>query len=380
MRILVIAPEQLPIPPITGGSVETCIYNIFRRMANQDSVTIISRAHPRLPGTSHFGRLKIVRIPQRNRLSYIRAALRRVRGQSFDIIQIENRPTFVPIVRAAFPRTPIVLSLHSLTFMSQLSHSRANAILSQVKGVTSVVSFVSQTMRKRYPRHAYKFKTAILGVDTSKFRPRTLAYKQALRKRWGVGHRYNVLFVGRIVPMKGLHTLVRAVAILKKRYPSMGIVAVGASWPGVRKQTAYMRKVRQLSQRLNVPIRFTGYLPPSQIHKMYHLGDVFVCPTQYREGFATVNSEAMASGIPVVASKRGGISEVVNNGSSGLLVRNYLSPRAFAHAIARVKSSPSLARRLAYGGRQRVKARFSWYSTVSKLRGQYRAIKSRRKI
>ncbi|GEC92180.1 hypothetical protein BBR01nite_45110 [Brevibacillus brevis] len=180
--------------------------------------------------------------------------------------------------------------------------------------------------------------------------------------------------------MKGLHTLVRAVAILKKRYPSMGIVAVGASWPGVRKQTAYMRKVRQLSQRLNVPIRFTGYLPPSQIHKMYHLGDVFVCPTQYREGFATVNSEAMASGIPVVASKRGGISEVVNNGSSGLLVRNYLSPRAFAHAIARVKSSPSLARRLAYGGRQRVKARFSWYSTVSKLRGQYRAIKSRRKI
>lgn len=176
--------------------------------------------------------------------------------------------------------------------------------------------------------------------------------------------------------MKGLHTLVRAVAILKRRYPQIGIVAVGASWPGVRRETAYMRKVRLLSQRLRVPIRFTGYIPPSQIHKMYHLGDVFVCPTQYREGFATVNSEAMASEIPVVASRRGGISEVVIHGNSGLLVPRYLSPGAFAHAIARVKNSPTLASRLAQGGRNRVKARFSWYSTVAKLRGLYRGIRA----
>ncbi len=379
MRILVIAPEQLPIPPITGGSVETVIYNIFRRMASQDSVTIISRAHPRLPRTSTFGRLKIVRISGGSRLAYIRAALKRVRGQTFDVIQIENRPRFVPIVRAAFPRTPIVLSLHSLTFMSQLTRSRANAILAKVNGVVSVGSFVSQTMRKRYPKFAYKFNTAMLGVDTTKFRPRSYAYKLALRKKWGVHKRYNVLFIGRIVPMKGLHTLVRAVSILKRRHPSMGIVAVGASWPGVRKETAYMRKVRLLSKKLHVPIRFTGYLPPSQVHKMYHLGDVFVCPTQYREGFAMVNSEAMASGIPVIASKRGGICQVVSHGSSGLLVGNYLSPRAFAHAIGRVKTQPDLARRLASRGRKRVKARFGWYSTVSKLRGQYRAIKSRRK-
>lgn len=376
MRILVIAPEQLPIPPITGGSVETCIYNIFRRMASQDSVTIVSRAHPRLPRTSQSGKLRIIRIPNKSRSSYIHAALNRVRGQSYDVIQIENRPTFVPFVRKAFPRTPIVLSLHSLTFMSQLSSARAHAILSQVRGVTSVVSFVTHTMRKRYPKHAHKFKTAILGVDTSKFRPMSLAYKQALRKKWGVNNRYNVLFVGRIVPMKGLHTLVRAVSIVRRRSPRIGIVAVGASWPGVRKETSYMRKVRLLSQRLKVPIRFTGYIPPSQIQKMYHLGDVFVCPTQYREGFATVNSEAMASGIPVIASKRGGISEVVTHGNSGMLVKSYLSPQAFAHAIAKVKSSPGLAKRLVDGGRKRVNARFSWYSTVSRLRGHYRSIRS----
>jgi len=378
LRILVIAPEQLPIPPITGGSVETAMYNIFRRMANQDSVTIVSRAHPRLPPASHTGKLTILRIPRRSRTSYLHAAIQKVRGKRFDLIQIENRPTFVPAVRRAFPRTPIVLSLHSLTFMSQLSRQRANAILSQVNGITSVVSFVSQTMRKQYPRHARKFSTAILGVDTGKFRPRTLAYKRRVRRAWGIHKRYNVLFAGRMVPKKGLHTLVRAVALLRRRWPRMGIVAVGSSWPGVKKETPYMRHVRLLARRLNVPIRFTGYHPPSRMPQMYHLGDVFVCPTQYREGFATVNSEAMASGIPVIASKRGGISEVVQHGKSGLLVRQCRSPRAFADAIARVKTSPGLARRLAQGGRKRVIARFSWNKTVSRLRRKYSMIKRRR--
>jgi spore coat protein SA len=372
MRILVITPEQLPVPPITGGSVETNTYNVCRRMARTDQIVLLSRAHRSLPSISRMvnGNLKIVRVPGGNRLSYIRAALRKVAGQSFDVIQIENRPTFVPHVRRQFPRTPIILSLHSLTFMSALSNARANQILRQVNGVTSVVSFVTQTMKRRFPLHAHKFRTAILGVDTDKFRPRSATYKQQLRRQWGVAGTFNVLFVGRIVRMKGLHTLVRAVAMLKRRYSGVRLIAVGASWPGVRRQTPYMRSVRLLAQRLGVPIRFTGYIPPAHVHKMYHLGDVFVCPTLFREGFATVNSEAMASGVPVVASNRGGIREVVVHGNSGLLVKNYTSPAAFVQAIARIKTNPGFAKRLAINGRLRVVSRFSWHSTVRRLKSQ----------
>lgn len=116
MRILVITPEQLPIPPVKGGSVESCVYNIFSRMSEKDQITLLSRAHDRLPRVSQDSPLKIIRISKAKRS----AALRKVKGRSFDIIQIENRPTFIPAVRKAFPRTPIVLSLHSLTFMFQL--------------------------------------------------------------------------------------------------------------------------------------------------------------------------------------------------------------------------------------------------------------------
>ncbi|MBR8658380.1 glycosyltransferase family 4 protein [Brevibacillus sp. NL20B1] len=378
MRILVVCPEQLPVPPIKGGSVESVTYNIFKRMAQSEKVVLLSRSHPRLPSVSRYvdGNLQVIRVPSSRPFAYLRAALRKVAGQSFDIIQIENRPRFVPFVRQAFPHTPIILSLHSLTFMSRLTLPQANAILRQVNGITSVSSFVTNTMKRRYPAHAHKFRTAIPGVDAVKFRPWPAAAKLRLRRRMGLAGSFNVLFVGRIVRGKGLHTLIRSVAQLKRRIPNIRLVAVGASWPGVRRQTPYMRYVRNLSKRLRVPVRFTGYVPPSRVHQMFQLGDVFVCPTLFREGLATVNTEAMASGIPVVASNRGGIREVVIHGHSGLLVNQANSPAAFARAIARIRNNPALRRRLIANGRTRVRSSFNWYGTVRRLKAHYQDVRS----
>lgn len=376
MRILVIAPEQLPVPPVKGGSVETCIYSIFRRMAHTDQVTILSRSHPRLPRVSPLtgGQSRIIRVGYHKRLQYIQAALKLVQRNRFDVIQIENRPSFVPYVRKAFPHTPIVLSLHSLTFMSQLTNARANQILRQVNGVTTVSKFVTQWMKNRYPQHAQKFRTAISGVETDLFRPRPVSFKQSVRQRWKLANQYNILFVGRIIPGKGLHTLVRAVALLRKRYPDMAVVAVGASWPGVQKLTAYMRQIVLLCQQLKVPIRFTGYLPPGRVATAYHLGDVFVCPSMFREGLTLVSLEAMASGIPVIASKRGGIQEAIVQGKTGLLVSDFRSPAAFAREIEKIRRSPMLARSLSAAGLRRVRTAFSWDRTVQQLKNHYQSL------
>lgn len=377
MRILVIAPEQLPVPPIKGGSVETVIYQTFRRMSHLHSVKLISRSHKKLPAVSKLegGRLKIVRIPSAGRYRYIQAAMRKVKGDSFNIIQVENRPTFVPFVRRQFPRTPIVLSLHSLTFMSHLSDKRAKQIVKQTNRVTSVSSFLTAAMKRRFPGSAYKFNTARLGVNMTTFRPRSRAFKQQLRRKWGVSGTFNILFVGRIVYGKGLHTLVKAVALLKKKHRNVRLIVIGSSWPGVSAQTPYMRRIRQMSRKMGVPIRFTGYIPPARIATMYHLGDVLVCPSLFREGFGMVNTEAMASGIPVVASSRGGIRKIIQNGKSGFLVNAYGSPKAFADRLSQLKASPALAKRIAAGGRQRAMNHYSWNHTVKQLLQQYQKAK-----
>lgn len=375
MKILVIAPDKLPLPPIKGGSVETVMNNIVTRMAGSVNVTVISCKHPGLPTIHHAsnGKLKFVRFPYVNGESYIKAAMRKMRKQRFDLVQIDNRPTFLPAIRQAFPRTPIILSLHSLHFLSRLSLRRGNEVLRHANGVTCVSSSVANTFKARFPGHAWKFKPITLGVDTVKFQPRSKTYKYNLRKRYGLAHTYNLLFVGRIIPKKGLHTLVKAAALLRKRHKNIAVIAVGSSWPGVTRETAYMRRVKRFARRWGVPIIFTGYIPPSRIHEMYHMADVFVCPTRYKEGFACVNSEAMASGIPVVASGRGGILEVIQQGKSGILVKRYTSANAFAKAISRIKTRPGLAKRLAVNGRARAVSRFSWNSTVRNLKSYYRS-------
>ncbi|MFC0215776.1 glycosyltransferase family 4 protein [Paenibacillus chartarius] len=375
MRILAIAPDKLPLPPIKGGSVETVMHNFFSRMARTHNVTIVSSAHPRLPRVSRSakGTLLYYRIPYKNGKAYIRLAMKKLQRRNFDIIQVDNRPTFLPVIRKAFPGTPIVLSLHSLHFLSKLSKRQGNNVLRHADGVTCVVSALADTFKARYPKHAAKFEPMLLGVDTAKFRPRSEAYKTKIRKKYGLSASYNLLFVGRIVPRKGLHTLVEAAALLRKEDKRVAIVAVGASWPGVKKETGYIKKVRRLAKSLGVPIHFTGYISPNRIHDMYHLADIFVCPTQYKEGFACVNSEAMASGIPLVASARGGILEVVEDGRSGLLVEAYKSPRAFADALSRIKNNPELAKQLSSGGRSRVVARFGWPESVRRLEAYYQS-------
>lgn len=374
MHILVIAPDRLPLPPIEGGSVETVMHNLFSRMSRIDRITAVSCAHPRLPREEKKGRLTHLRFPYPNERAYLRSALKRLSGRRFDIIQIDNRPSFVPAVRRAFPRTPIVLSLHSLHFLSRMGRKRANAVLRDTNGVTCVSAAIARKFKARFPAHAGKFASIHPGVDAKKFRPRPTAYKRRIRRKYGVSGTYNLLFVGRIVRRKGLHTLVQAAAKLRKARKRVAIVAVGASWPGVKKQTPYMKKVRRLARRSHVPLVFTGYLPPGRVHEAYHLGDLFVCPTQYEEGFACVNTEAMASGVPLVSSARGGIREVVRHGRSGWLVEAYKSPEAFARAMRRIMSDPKLAERLARGGRKRVVSRFGWDRAVRKRRAYYRKL------
>jgi spore coat protein SA len=80
----------------------------------------------------------------------------------------------------------------------------------------------------------------------------------------------------------------------------------------------------------------------------------------------------MASGTPVIASRIGGIPEIVKHGRNGLLVDRFRSPEAFASAILRLARKPGLARRLAKQGRKDVLNQFSWKATASRLVDIYR--------
>jgi glycogen(starch) synthase len=155
--------------------------------------------------------------------------------------------------------------------------------------------------------------------------------------------RPRVVFIGRIVWPKGPDTLIRAFARLQT--PGVRLLLVGDGPERARCE----RLARQLgvAERIHV----SGFIAHDRVPAVLASADLLVLPSVYEE-LGTVLVEALHAGLPVIASRVGGIPEVVGDGETGLLVPPG-DPGALAHAIDTVLGDPELARRLGANGRRR---------------------------
>ena len=185
------------------------------------------------------------------------------------------------------------------------------------------------------------------GVDAEAFR-RTEAREALARHR--VREPY-VLFVGRISEQKGIFQLLEAARSL----PDEVTLVLCASSPDTPELAARLEAAvagRPRVQWIN------AMLPVPEVAQLYSHAAVFACPSVY-EPFGLINLEAMACGTPVVASRVGGIPEVVVDGETGWLVPPG-DPSALAQALRGALADPARARRMGEAGRRRVEGHFSW--------------------
>jgi starch synthase len=200
------------------------------------------------------------------------------------------------------------------------------------------------------------------GIDPDLFR-RTEA-KDVLARR-GVREPY-VLFVGRITDQKGIFHLLAAAAKL----PAGVQVVLCASAPDTPEIEQRLR--RALPTHPNV-VWIGEMVPVQEVVQLYSHAAVFACPSVY-EPFGLINLEAMACETAVVASAVGGILEVVEDGTTGLLVEPG-QPDALAAAIRALLDDPGRRRAMGQAGRRRVEAHFSWASVAARTREVYEAAK-----
>ena len=185
------------------------------------------------------------------------------------------------------------------------------------------------------------------GVDADAFR-RTEAREVLARHQ--VREPY-VLFVGRISEQKGIFQLLEAARAL----PDEVSLVLCASSPDTPELAARLQAAvagRSRVQWIN------AMLPVPEVVQLYSHAAVFACPSIY-EPFGLINLEAMACGTPVVASRVGGIPEVVVDGETGWLVPPG-DAAALAEALRGALADPARARRMGEAGRRRVEAHFSW--------------------
>ena len=169
--------------------------------------------------------------------------------------------------------------------------------------------------------------------------------------------RDTLLFVGRLVERKGAAFAIQALAELARRGRATRLVIVGE---GPEREALI---VLAASLGVGDRIELTGALSPEDVRARYAAGGIFVMPavTDWKgeqEGFGMVIVEAMAYGLPVVASRSGGIPDIIRDGENGLLVPER-DVAALAGAIERLLDDEALASRLAGAARDDVRHRFA---------------------
>lgn len=184
-----------------------------------------------------------------------------------------------------------------------------------------------------------------------------------------------VLYVGRFDPLKGLETLVRAVAQLKETQPASHVCLVIVSGgDSTQSDSEEQQRIENMVQALGLAeqTKFAGPVGHDRLPLYYTAADVCVIPSNY-EPFGLVAIEAMACGTPVVASAVGGLKFSIIPGETGLLVPPQ-DVEAFADAIDLILSDELWARKLRMQASERVQQNFSWSGVAAQLSDLYRRL------
>lgn len=192
-----------------------------------------------------------------------------------------------------------------------------------------------------------------------------LPERSAAGERWEEGPPV-VLFVGRLVARKGVDRLIEALATIPDRPWRLEVVGFGPEREAL--------EARACALGIAERVRFLGRVSGGELVEAYRRAACLALPATLdersdTEGLGVVLLEAMSHGVPVVATRRGGIPDVVIDGETGRLVDDEIA--AIAEGVAEILDHPGRARRMAEAGRERVREVFGWDKILDRLDAIY---------
>jgi len=248
-------------------------------------------------------------------------------------------------------------------------------LMDQADAIVAATALDRDQMVQHYGADADRVRVVPCGVDLARFQPRDLAAARAALDLPPPPHRLALL-VGRIEPLKGIDTLIRALALLQQRRPewrgALSALVVGGDGEGARARwNAEQRRLDALRAELGVAdaVRFLGARPHEQLPLLYAAADVVTMPSHY-ESFGMAALEGLACGRPVVATAAGGPALIVEDGRSGLLTPPG-DHTALADHLERLLADD--AGRAEMGALARLRAeRFGWPAVTCDIQQIYR--------
>jgi len=399
LRIAIVNQPWLSSLPVPTSSLEIWTYEVSRRLAKDNDVHIFGGLPARSLRNQRFRdqgvtyhltsttpdafakRLlpKIRRSRQANRPDVARQSyyffwaarvaweLRRLKP---DIIHIQNQFPFARIIGRLNPHAKIILHMHS-EWLSQIDHREVQPSLNRVSAVMACSARVLAEFEGR--SNGPPLPTAVVpnGVDPDAFSATAAGGSGCSRSR--------IVFVGRISPEKGCHSLVDAFASIAAQDPEVTLTMVGpvgALPVGHIVELGKDRHVRDLKRFYTTSISYpdqilgslpreirsrvsiTGGLSRERVAEEIRDATVLVNPS-LSETFGMSLVEAMSSAVPTIATTVGGMPEIVQDGITGSLVPPE-DPTVLAEAIQDLLSNAEKRRAMGAAGRERVLRHYTW--------------------
>ncbi|XEC93427.1 glycosyltransferase family 4 protein [Paenibacillus tarimensis] len=377
-KVAFITPGTFTLPSAKSSSVERVVENIVPQLAGEAAPRIYGRASRKLPRRGSLMGVPCFRYPAADKLKYIRSVARSLRQYRPDVVVVENRPKFVLQIKKSYPQARVWLSLHSSTFIgpNQIRRSRLRRCFAGAERIVVNSKFLGEVVSSLVPEASPKIHVVHLGVEPSKFisqySPEGMARREKLRRARGWENRNVILFMGRLIPSKGVHHLLQVLPELAASRPDTLLVIVGSAFYGSHRMTSYSRKLGRLGRMWPNHVKFVPYVSYDQVPNWFLAADIAVVPSSGREAFGLVNVEAMACGLPVVATRAGGMTEIIEDGTTGYLADPEDLHRQLRDRLLLLLENAELRTSMGLGSRERIERHFTWANTAERWREMLR--------
>ncbi len=252
--------------------------------------------------------------------------------------------------------------LHSVVLKMEKERYRPGGC----RAVITNSEFSKQGLLKHYPIPPENVFVAYNGIDLEKFNPVSARLKRAeIRQKYGLGDELLALFVGAGYRRKGLQTAVNAIGYAKDMEGNVSKIKLLIA--GKDDPKPFLRQAGRLG--ISDRLIFAGHVPEPEA--LYGAADIFVLPTKY-DPFSNSCLEAMATGLPVITTVQNGVAEIIEDGSSGFVLKN---PDDAAGLAAILQYLSCEKARYEAGKRARLKSEnFTWTKTLQKTLEVYRKV------
>lgn len=369
MKIALITTYDFASP----GGVRNHIYHLAKELKRSNHEVTIFAPSSENNATQSFDNFisigkfpitsKLFRIPPHLLISpIIIFRLKKILNEAnFDIIHI-HEPLLPPLCLSVLfhKNTPLVATFHTYYERGQPFYRLFRPLftrwLRNLKGRIAVSIPARKYIEQYFP---YDYEVIPNGVDVNLF-----ALPSEKKVNLSPGY-FDLLFVGHAqFKRKGLRYLLQAFLQLKEKYPMLRLLIVGANWAGHTKPV-------ELQDKNFKDVTYLGTVSEDELISLYHQAKIFCAPSLGNESFGIVLLEAMAAGIPIVATNIEGYARVLHHEQDALLV----TPKdvnELVKAIERLIDNPDLREQLSQQGQLTVQ-HYSWEKVAGQIMDYYNA-------